>query len=129
LETTEGFSYTVKAAPKGTEEKYLVTVAVTGEFPKERTAGTDEKPEDKERLDKEFKEKTGKLADKLKAEKALEGRIFVVAKYTLDSVLKKRGEFMKEEKKEDAKEDGAPPSLPPINPVDATLPPLPPGAE
>lgn len=129
IETTEGFRYNLKAAQKGTEEKYYLTVDVTADFPKERTPGPDEKAEDKERLDKEFKEKTDKLTEKLKNEKMLAGRVFQVSKWTLDSVLKKRGDFLLVEKKEekpaaakadsDATDDTSP------DPVDATLPPDP----
>ncbi len=42
-----------------------MVVAVTAQIPKERTPGKDEKPEDKAKLDKEFKEKQKKLEDKL----------------------------------------------------------------
>ena len=48
-----------------------MVVAVTAQIPKERTPGKDEKPEDKARLDKEFKEKQKKLEDKLSQEKSL----------------------------------------------------------
>lgn len=98
---------------------------MAAEFPKERVAGADEKPEDKERLDKEFKEKTEKLTEKLKTEKALEGRTFLVREVhpRLDSQEAER--VLKEEKKEG---DAAAPGItqPPLNPVDATLPPMPP---
>jgi hypothetical protein len=128
IETIEGFRYHLKAAQKDTEEKYYLTVDVAADFPKERTPGPDEKAEDKERLDKEFKEKTDKLAEKLKNEKALAGRVFLVSKWTLDSVLKKRGDFLVAEKKEETSAASADPDadddLPP-DPVDATLPPTP----
>lgn len=129
IETTEGFHYQLKAAQKGTEEKYYLTVDVAADLPRERKPGPDEKAEDKERLDKEFKEKADKLAEKLKNEKALAGRVFLVSKWTLDSVLKKRGEFLVAEKKEEppaaanAEADAAADTPP--DPVDATLPPTP----
>ncbi len=129
LTTAEGFHYALKAGKKEGEDKYYLTLSVTGDFPKERTVGADEKPEDKEKLDKEFKEKTDKLTEKLRNEKALDGRVFQVSKWTLDSLLKKRGELLKEEKKEETKpgdSTAAPPALPLANPVDATVPPLPP---
>lgn len=128
IETTEGFKYAIKAAQKGAEEKYLMTVTATASYPRERTAGEGEKPEDKERLDKEFKERLDKLDEKLKKEKALDGRVFLVAKYTLDTLLKKRGDFFKEAKPEAAAEAGDLPLEIPaeVNPVDATLPPVPP---
>ncbi len=129
LETTDGFTYTIKAGKKGAEDKYYLTVAVTADFPKERTAGKDEKPEDKAKLDKEFKEKTDKLEEKFKTEKALEGRVFAVSKWTLDSLLKHRADLLQVEKKEEKKDGAAAPAAAPINPVDATLPPVPPAIE
>ena len=48
-----------------------MVVAVTAQLPKERTPGKDEKPEDKARLDKEFKDKQKKLEDKLSQEQSL----------------------------------------------------------
>lgn len=133
IETFDGFRYTLRAAQKGSEEKYHLMVDVAADFPKERTPGADEKPEDKEKLDKEFKEKTEKLSEKLRNEKLLAGRVFLVSKWTLDSVLKKRGDFLQAEKPaettattSDAASSDAEPGL---NPVDATVPPEPPAPE
>lgn len=127
LTTADGFQYALQIGRREGEEKYYLTVSVTADFPKERAAGTDEKPEDKERLDKEFKEKTDKLIEKLEKEKALSGWVFQVSKWTLDSLLKKRSELLKEPPKdEEASSATALPAPPPVNPVDATVPPLPP---
>ena len=133
IETFDGFRYTLRAAQKDSEEKYHLMVDVAADFPKERTPGADEKPEDKEKLDKEFKEKTEKLTEKLRNEKALAGRVFLVSKWTLDSVLKKRADFLQAEKPADttATTSGTASSdeEPVLNPVDATLPPEPPEPE
>jgi hypothetical protein len=133
IETFDGFRYTLRAAQKGTEEKYHLLVDVAADFPKERTPGANEKPEDKEKLDKEFKEKTDKLTEKLRNEKALAGRVFLVSKWTLDSVLKKRSDFLQAEKPADTKaaasEATSGAAAPAANPVDATLPPAPPEPE
>ena len=129
LKSADGFHYALKAGKKDGEDKYYLTLSVSADFPKERTAPAEEKPEDKEKLDKEFKEKTDKLTEKLRNEKALEGRVFQVSKWTLDSLFKKRSELLKEAKKEEAPAAAttSPPTLPPsVNPVDATVPPLPP---
>jgi len=109
LETFEGFTYTVKIGKKTGEDNYHFAVRVTGDFAKERTPGQDEKPEDKEKLDKEFKEKLTKLEEKLKAERAYEKWTYLVSKWTIDALLKERKDLLvekKEEKKED-KKDGA----------------------
>lgn len=128
IETFEGFRYQLRAAQKGTEEKYHLMVDVSADFPRERTPGQDEKPEDKEKLDKEFKEKTDKLTEKLRNEKALAGRVFLVSKWTLDSVLKKRADFLQTEKPAQPTTASAPEEHPP-DPVDATLAPAKPETE
>jgi len=131
LKTAEGFAYDLKAGKKEGEDKYYLTLTVAADFPKERAAPAEEKPEDKEKLDKEFKEKTDKLTEKFRNEKALEGRVFQVSKYTLDSLFKKRTDLLKEAKKPEAAAGtaAAAGTVPPpaaVNPVDATVPPLPP---
>jgi hypothetical protein len=128
IETFEGFRYQLRAAQKGSEEKYHLMVDVSADFPRERTPGQDEKPEDKEKLDKEFKEKTEKLTEKLRSEKALAGRVFLVSKWTLDSVLKKRADFLQTEKPAQPTTAAAPEEHPP-DPVDATLAPAKPETE
>jgi hypothetical protein len=121
VETFDGFTYVLKLGQKPgstntTDDNFALQVAVSAELPKERTAAPDEKAEDKERLDKEFKEKTTKLEDKLKQEKAYAGWTYTVSRWTVDPLLKKRHEYLQEEKK-----DAAP--TPPTTP--GPLPPLP----
>src|SRR5688572_23535132 len=83
IETFDGFRYEVKLGKKlDDRDDHYMQVAVTGNFAKERTPGKDEKPEDKEKLDKEFKEKLAKHEEKLKTEKAFEQWVYVVPKYT-----------------------------------------------
>ena len=65
-------------------------VTVTAQIPKERAAGKDEKPEDKARLDKEFKDKQKKLEDKLAQEQGYGKWIYLVSNWTVDSLLKDR---------------------------------------
>jgi hypothetical protein len=105
LETFDGFTYTAKVGAKTGEDNHYFQIAVAGDFPKERTAGKDEKPEDKERLDKEFKDNLKKHEDKLKAEKAFEKWTYVVSKWTVDPLLKDRKDLMLEKKEEPAPED------------------------
>jgi hypothetical protein len=105
LATFEGFTYAVKLAPKPGSEDYYLQVAIGADLPKERTPGKDEKPEDKEKLDKEFKEKNQKLQDKLKTEKPYEKWTYIVSKWTVDNLLKERKEFLAEKKEEPKKEE------------------------
>lgn len=79
-----------------------VTVAVSAQFAKERTPAKDEKPEDRTRLDAEFKARLKKLEDKLAAEKKFEGRPFLIAKPSLDQITKDRAALLDERKPEPA---------------------------
>jgi hypothetical protein len=126
LDTFEGFAYTVKIGRKTGEDNYHIALGVTGDFPKERTPGKDEKPEDKEKLDKEFKEKLTRQEDKLKQEKAYEKWIYLVTRFTVDPLLKERKELLIEKKEEPKIEGQPPPTVTPSSP-----PPLPsiPGLE
>lgn len=101
IETFDGFNYTVKVGAK-TNENYFLTLAVAATLPKERTVGKDEKPEDKARLDKEFTDQQKKLGEKLAQEKTFEPWTYLVAGWTVDSVLKERAQLLVE-KKEDPK--------------------------
>ena len=107
LQTFDGFIYALKFGKQGGEEKYLLTISVSAEVPKVRPPGKDEKPEDKARLDKEFLAKQDKLNEKLKKEKAFENWSYLVASYTIDTLLKPRSDFLAEKKEEPKKENPA----------------------
>ena len=111
LESFDGFTYTAKTAPKPGGEDYYLQVTVSGNFPKERTPGKDEKPEDKTRLDKEFSDNLKKLEERLKNERKFGDWVYVVSKWTVDPLLKVRHELLeekKEEKKDEVKDAAAP---------------------
>jgi hypothetical protein len=124
ITTFDGFTYTLHVGDKSGEDAYHLSLQVAGDFPKERSPGADEKPEDKEKLDKEFKEKTEKLQEKLKNEQALSRWIYLVSKWSLDSVLKERHALLAEKKAEETEKVAPPPASTP----DLTAPPLPPPA-
>jgi hypothetical protein len=105
VETFDDFTYTVKVGTRVNDTATL-TVAVAAQLPKERVAGKDEKPEDKDKLDKEFKEKITKLQEKLAQEKAFEPWVFQVSSWSVDSVLKTRSDLMAEKKAEPAADGG-----------------------
>ena len=137
IETFDGFRYDVKLGKKlDDRDDHYMQVAVTGNFVKERTPGKDEKPEDKEKLDKEFKEKLAKHEEKLKTEKAFEQWVYLVPKYTIEPLLKSRQELLKEEpkKEEEKKETTSAPSsteskpAAPPSPADSLVPKIAPAA-
>jgi hypothetical protein len=125
IQTFDGFNYTVTIGGTN-EENLFLKMSVTGDFPKERTSVPDEKPEDKERLDKEFKEKTEKLQEKLRIERGFEKWTYMVSKYTVDALLKPRTDFFTpkndgEGEKSGASIDGAAPPIPTL-PAELTAP-------
>lgn len=105
LETFDGFLYTAKVGGKSGEENHYFQIAVAGEFPKERTPGKDEKPEDKAKLDKDFADNLKKLQDKLKADSAFAKWTYVVSKWTIDPLLKERRDLLAEKKEETKADD------------------------
>jgi hypothetical protein len=85
---------------KKTNDNYPLALNVSAQLAKERTPGKDEKPEDKTRLDKEFKDKQSKLEEKLAQEKGCEKWVYLVSSWTLDPLLKDRAQFLVEKKEE-----------------------------
>ena len=104
--TFDRFAYALRVGAK-TNDQYPMTVTVSADLPKERTPGKDEKPEEKTRLDKEFKEAQKKLEDKLAQEKSCEKWIYFVSTWTLEPVLKERGQLLVEKKDEPKPEEKA----------------------
>ncbi|MEI7729000.1 MAG: DUF4340 domain-containing protein [Verrucomicrobiota bacterium] len=109
LETFDGFTYVLKFGNKTSDDNgYYTSFTVAANLPKERTPGKDEKKEDKDRLDKEFKDNLKKSEEKLQKEKSLEKWNYVVAKWTVESLFKPRPEMLapkKEEPKPEEKKD------------------------
>jgi hypothetical protein len=107
LETFDGFTYTVKIGSKTADDKYYVAAQVEGNFPRERVAVADEKEEDKQRLETEFKEKLAKLEEKLAREQAHARWVYLVSKWTVDSLLKGRSELLESKPATETATEGA----------------------
>lgn len=103
VETFDNFNYTIRVGTK-TNDAYPLMVAVDANLAKQRTPGAEEKPEDKEKLDKEFQEKLKKLEDKLAQEKSYASNIYLMSSWSVDSILKERSQLLtqKSEKKDEA---------------------------
>jgi hypothetical protein len=121
LETFDNFIYTFKVGKKTDDDNYHFRISAAANITKDRTAGQDEKPEDKEKLDKEFQEKVKKLEDKLKQEQGCEPWTYLVSKWTIEPLLKERKDLLAEKKAEptDKKDElkfdsGVPELLPPL---------------
>jgi Domain of unknown function (DUF4340) len=95
VETFDGFSYVARIGGKHADD-YPVSFTLTASLPAARVPAEDEKPADKARLDKEFKAQADKLSAKLAKEKKLEGWIYSVPAYSIDPILKTRGQLLAE---------------------------------
>jgi hypothetical protein len=104
VDTFDDFSYTVNVGKKSGDD-YAVTMTVAANFPKERIPAKDEKPEDKDKADKAWKERQKQLEDKLKEAKGFEKWTYLVPGYNVDPILKERKDLLVEKK--DEKKDGA----------------------
>ena len=101
IETFDGFTYELKIGkPNGKDTP--VTVAVSADLPKERTPGKDEKPEDKTKLDDEFKAKQKRLEEKLANEQKFAGRVYLVPQSSVEPLLKDRAALLPDKPAEPA---------------------------
>ena len=91
-------------------DDYYLSVAISGEPPRERKPEKGEKAEDKARLDKQFAETLVKLDERVKAEKELGTWTFVVAGKPLEPLLKDRTALIAKPRQPGA---GGPPGMPP----------------
>ena len=100
LTTFDHFTYNLKVGGKTPENNFYLTVAASADFPTQRTAGKDEKLEEKTKLDKEFQDKTKELQDKLAKEKSYGQWVYIVSSSTVDPLIRSRSELMAEKKDE-----------------------------
>ncbi len=107
-ETFDNLTYAIKFAKKPDGGDYYLTVAVSGEPPRERKPEAGEKAADKERLDKQFAESLTKLDERLKLEKGLAAWTYVVAGKTLEPLLKERAQLIAVKRKEETTGRGRP---------------------
>jgi len=114
IETFDNFSYTLKIGQK-TNDNYPLTLAVAARIANERPPVKDEKPQDKTKLDKEFKDNQKKLEDKLSQDKACEPWIYLVSTWSVEPLLKERSQLMAE-KKEEPKKDEKPAAAATVTP-------------
>lgn len=94
IETFEGFIYQLTITPEKSAENALLTVSVKAELPKERKKEENEKPEDAKARDEAFASRIKSLTEKLEKEKALEGRVFLLAKTSVDPLMKERDQLI-----------------------------------
>jgi hypothetical protein len=91
--TGDGFRYGFEVGALD-GDRYPVRISVSAGLAENREAKPDEKPEEKEKLDKEFADRKAELAAKLEREKKFEGRVFFVPQYSLKPLLVKRSDLL-----------------------------------
>jgi Domain of unknown function (DUF4340) len=106
VDTFDDFTYVVKVGTKNGDE-YPVKMTVTANFPNERVPAKDEKPEDKDKADKAWKDRQKQLETNLQTAQAFAKWTYLVPSYNVDPMLKERKDLL-EEKKEEKKPDAKP---------------------
>jgi hypothetical protein len=91
--TEDGFTYLLKFGKK-MGETYPLTVSVSADLATARSPGKDEKPEDKDKLDKEFQTKRETLEKKLAKEKKLEAWTYSIPKFGVEQAEKSRADLL-----------------------------------
>ena len=93
-ETFDNLVYAVKLSARGKGDEYLVNFTVKGAPPKTRVPEKGEKPEDKERRDKEFAEGRKRLEERIAEEQALANWTYSIGKRELEPLLRTRSEMV-----------------------------------
>jgi hypothetical protein len=88
------------------DSRYPVQFVTEAQLLTQRNPAKDEKKEETEKFNKDFAEKLKKQQEKLAAEQSRGRWTYLVSKWTIDSLLKKRSELMVDPKK-DAAPDNA----------------------
>ena len=99
INTSEGFEYVLKVGDSTDGSDKIVSVAITANFPEKRTPAENESAEDKKKLDEEWAAAQKTLQDKLANEQKFTQHAYRVSSYTVDAILKKRSELIKDEEK------------------------------
>ena len=106
IRTANGWTYTVKVGKAQEGDRYPVQFVTEAQLLTQRNPAKDEKKEETEKFNKDFAEKLKKQQEKLAAEQSRGRWTYLVSKWTIDSILKKRSELMVDPKK-DAAPDNA----------------------
>lgn len=101
-ETFDNLTYRIRLASRKGSDDYYLNFTVSGELPKKRVPEKDEKPEDRERRDKEFAESLKRLEERIGREKALAKWTYVTTKSAVEPLLKDRPQMTAHKEKKEA---------------------------
>jgi hypothetical protein len=93
-ETFDNLTYTYRIAKRKTGDDYIVNISVAGEPPAARTPEKDEKPEEKERRDKEFAQSRKLLEMRLAREKIQSQWSYVVEGKQIAPLVRSREQLL-----------------------------------
>lgn len=93
-ETFDGWVYELQIGKPAPEDRYYVRSSVTGTVANARTPAADEKPEDREKLDKAFGERRAEAAAKLAREQAVGAFTVMVSKSAVEPLLRSRDDLV-----------------------------------
>lgn len=100
-ETFDNLTYAIKLAQKPDSGDYYLSIAVSGEPPRERKPEAGEKAADQERLDQQFADSREKLDARLKLERGFAAWTYVVAGKALEPLLKDPSQLIAVPRKKD----------------------------
>jgi hypothetical protein len=100
-QTFDGWTYEVRIGKPAPEGRYYVKSVVAGAVPESRSASADEKPDDKEKLDKAFAERKEQAAAKLEREKGVGAFTVLVPKSAVEPLLRERAGLVAVDKKDE----------------------------
>jgi hypothetical protein len=101
VQTFDGWTYDLRIGKPGPEDRYYAKATVTGTVPEGRAPHADEKAEDKEREDKAFAERQSAMKAKLERERSLGAFTVLLAKSTVDPLLREQAALVVVEKSDD----------------------------
>ena len=101
--TQDGVTYTLRVGNKTADDRYFISISVSGEPAAARTPGKSETAEEKDKQDKAFAENRARLLEKLEREKRLERWAYLVARIAVEPLLRERAQLLPEKKAKDGK--------------------------
>jgi len=94
LTAFDGFEYLLAIGRQGPEKSRYVQVNVTGHFNEVRSPEPNEKPEDKQKWDDEFKKHLADLKQRLEKEQKFQHWVYLVPEWSVEQLLKPRSEVV-----------------------------------
>ncbi len=102
-QTLDGVTYTLRVGSKTADDRYFISISVSGEPAAARIAGKNETAEEKQKQDKAFAENRARLVERLGREKKLERWTYLVARTAVEPLLRERAQLLQEKKPKDGK--------------------------